>query len=180
MRSAILILFIGACLLAAPVNAQNDGTLTTHFNAGLGLSNWGIPIYASYDVNVAQDINVGAGISYRGKTDRWKSGSYSGKYRHSLIGISGLGYYYFNRLLEIPSEFDFYGGASLGFVIWNTSSTSDDDNYTQDYDGSGTSGLDLSLLIGGRYYFKENLGVNLEVGGGNHLFGTKVGVTWKL
>jgi hypothetical protein len=178
-KSLIAIVFCTA-LIATPGFSQNDGVLATHFNAGLGLSNWGIPVYASYDVNVAQDINVGGGISFRRKTDSWRSGRYSGDYRHTLIGISGLGYYYFNRILEIPQEFDFYGGASLGFVIWNTKSSSNDDNYDQDYDGSGTSGLDLSLLIGGRYYFKENLGINLELGGGNHVFGSKVGLTWKL
>lgn len=174
---SLSILFVA--FLAISTSAQNDGALATHFNTGLGLSNWGIPIYASYDVNVAQDINVGGGISFRSKTDNWRYGTYRGKYRHTLIGISGLGYYYFNRILEIDPAFDFYGGASLGFVIWNTKSTGDDD-FVLDYDGSGTSGLDLSLLIGGRYYFKDNLGVNLELGGGNHLFGSKVGVTWKL
>lgn len=179
MKKTIAVLTVALVLLITPTFAQNDGNPATHFNAGLGLSNWGIPIYASYDVNVAQDINVGGGISFRSKTDNWKYGPHRGKHRHTLIGISGLGYYYFNRILEIDPDFDFYGGASLGFVIWNTNSTSDSD-YTDDYDGSGTSGLDLSLLIGGRYYFKDNLGVNLELGGGNQLFGTKVGLTWKL
>jgi hypothetical protein len=40
------------------------------------------------------------------------------------------------------------------------------------------SGLGLGAQIGGRYFFKDNFGLNLEFGGGNALSGGKFGITY--
>jgi len=34
--------------------------------------------------------------------------------------------------------------------------------------------------IGGRYYFTQKVGINLELGGGNAFSGGKIGLTFKL
>ena len=55
--------------------------------------------------------------------------------------------YHWNRLLNIPPDWDFYLGANVGVISGN------------DLD------LDLGFQLGGRYYW-SNWGVNLEIGGG--------------
>ncbi len=78
------------------------------------------------------------------------------------IYVGGRGDYHFNTLLGIPRDWDFYAGLNLGVVGFT--------------DG-GTSGLNLGLQIGGRYYWSTDWGVNLEFGGGNNLSGGRIGVS---
>jgi hypothetical protein len=74
------------------------------------------------------------------------------------LGALGRVDYHWNRLLEIPRNWDFYLGANVGFL-------SGEDN-----------GLDLGLQLGGRYYWSEKWGVNLEFGGGTG-YGTSIGLS---
>jgi hypothetical protein len=140
----------------------------SQLNAGLGFSSWGVPVYVGFDVGVHPDISVGGELSFRSYRERFRGD----RYDHNIIGISGNGNYHFNTVLNIPEEWDFYAGLNLGFYIF----TDDDD----DYDGDNTSGLGLGAQVGGRYYFNDRFGVNLELGGGNAFGGGKFGITLKL
>ncbi|MEZ5103134.1 MAG: hypothetical protein R2757_01440 [Draconibacterium sp.] len=135
-------------------------------NFGTGLSSWGLPLFLGVDYGVHPDITIGGEISYRGYHDKWNSH----KYHHTIYGISGNGNYHFNRIMDIPSNWDFYAGINLGFFIWSSESG---------YGGSGTSGLGLGAQIGGRYYWSDKWGINLEFGGGNAFGGGKVGLSMK-
>ena len=114
----------------------------SQINAGLGLSSWGVPVYIGFDHGVHPDISVGGELSYRSYSDKYANVNYD----HSVIGISGNGNYHFNRVLEIPKNWDFYAGLNLGFYIWNSPS---------DYHGSHSSELGLGAQVGGRYYFSD-------------------------
>jgi hypothetical protein len=140
----------------------------TQLNAGLGLSSWGVPVYVGFDVGVHPDISVGGELSFRSYRDNWQGD----RYNHNIIGISGNGNYHFNTLLNIPEEWDFYAGLNLGFYIWSTEN--------DEYDGDGSSGLGLGAQVGGRYYFNDRFGINLEVGGANAFSGGKFGISLKL
>ena len=139
----------------------------SQINAGIGLSSWGVPVYLGFDHGVHPDITIGGELSYRSYQDNYANVNYD----HSVIGISGNGNYHFNRILEIPKKWDFYAGLNLGFYIWNS---------PDNYHGSHTSGLGLGAQIGGRYYFSDKIGLNLEFGGGNAFSGGKLGLTFKL
>ncbi|MGQ1786725.1 MULTISPECIES: hypothetical protein [unclassified Saccharicrinis] len=78
----------------------------------------------------------------------------------SSLSLGFRGDYHFNRLLEITSDWDVYAGANAGLGI-ETNNT-----------------LELGLQIGGRYYWDNKWGINLEFGGGN-TFSTKLGVSMK-
>ena len=136
-------------------------------NAGLGLSSWGIPVYLGLDYGVHKDVTIGAELSYRSYHNTWNNN----KYRHSVLGVSANGNYHFNHVLDIPLEWDLYAGLNVGFYAYNSS---------DDYYGDDLSGLGLGLQIGGRYYFNEKVGINLEFGGGNAFSGGKVGISIKL
>ena len=142
----------------------------SQINAGVGFSTWGVPVYFGFDYGVHPDISLGVELSYRGYNDNWSNQ----KYRHSVIGISGNANYHFNTILDIPSNWDFYAGLNLGFYSVNS---------PEDYQGSyisRTSGLGLGAQIGGRYFFTDKVGVNLEFGGGNAFSGGKFGLTIKI
>jgi hypothetical protein len=169
MKKKVLILAILFTLGFFSVKAQAPiGVGEAQINAGLGFSSSGVPVYAGFDIGVYEDITVGGEISFRSYSDSWDGYSYN----HSIIGIVGTGNYHFNRLLEIPKEWDVYAGINLGFYFVNTS----DNNYG----GTANSGLGLGAQVGGRYYFNDKFGVNLELGGGSTLSGGKIGITIKL
>jgi outer membrane immunogenic protein len=69
--------------------------------------------------------------------------------------------YHFNSLLDIPSNWDFYAGAHAGFDFG-------DDFYPN-----------LGIQVGGRWYWSDKWGLNVELGGGSG-FGTTFGLSMKL
>lgn len=139
------------------------------FNAGVGFSSWGLPVYVGFDAGVHRDVSVGGELSYRSYRERWAGDRYNRK----VFGIVANGNYHFNTVLNIPEEWDFYAGLNLGFFIW--------DDVDNDYDGDNASGLGLGAQVGGRYYFNDRFGLNLELGGGANTFGGgKFGITLKL
>lgn len=117
-------------------------------NAGLGFSGEGIPIYAGIDYGLVKDVTIGAKLSIMPNREH-----------DVIIGFSTNGNYHFNTLLDIPKEWDFYAGLTTGYYINN-------------YYGFG-----INAQIGGRYFFRKNLGLNLELGGGTISGGT-FGITW--
>ncbi len=121
----------------------------SQINFGFGLNNSGVPLYFGYDYGVHPDITIGGQANLDLGLD--------------YIGLSGRGDYHFNSLLNIPRDWDFYAGASLGFVAGITNDSNSD--------------LDLGLQIGGRYYWNSAWGVNLEIGGGVNLSGGRFGVS---
>ena len=60
--------------------------------------------------------------------------------------------YYFDELFGLTDPWDVYGGANLGFgIAMNDNNDSD---------------LDFGLQVGGRYFWSEQWGVYVELGGG--------------
>jgi len=159
------ILFISTCMYAQSQNALPAGR--SQLNLGLGLSNWGIPVYIGLDYGVSKDITLGAEFSVRNYDEDWNNGVY----RQQIMGFIGNGNYHFNNVLKIPSNFDFYAGLNVGFNVW-TSPTG--------YAGSHSSGLAIGAQVGGRYYFNKSLGLNLELGGGNSASNGKFGLSFRL
>lgn len=140
---------------------------SNQLNFGVGFSGWGVPLYIGFDHGVHKDITLGGELSYRSYHEKWTNNTYN----HNIIGISGNANYHFNTIMNMPSNWDFYAGANLGFYIWNSPST---------YGGDNNSGLGLGGQIGTRYYLSNRVGLNLEFGGGNAFSGGKFGLTIKM
>ena len=168
-RKNIISLLILLFLTSYSIYAQGEGPISkgqVQLNAGLGFSGWGVPIYIALDYGVNPDITIGVELSNRNYNENFLGSGYS----HSITGISGNCNYHFSKLLDIPYNLDIYAGLNLGFYIWNTSAS---------YLGSGSSGLGLGAQIGGRYYFNDNWGINLELGGANTTSGSKIGASYR-
>lgn len=165
MRKIILsIVLMFSVVLVYSQNPLQKGE--KQLNAGLGFSNWGLPVYFGMDFGVHPDISVGGEIGLH---------SYNQKigpehYHHWVIGAAANGNYHFNTLLNIPSNWDFYAGLNIGFYFWSS---------PNDYPGDHVSGLGLGAQIGGRYFFSDKFGLNLELGGGSASSGGKFGITYQ-
>ncbi|WP_319478847.1 hypothetical protein [uncultured Draconibacterium sp.] len=160
--TVVLLMTASVIFAQGPINKGE-----TQVNFGVGLSSWGVPVYVGFDYGVHPDITLGAELSYRSYNNNWNQN----KYNHSIIGFLGNANYHFNNVLNIPSPWDFYAGLNLGFYNWNS---------PNDYDGSHNSGVGLGAQIGGRYYFSNKVGINLEFGGGNAFSNGKFGLTIKI
>jgi outer membrane immunogenic protein len=159
----ILLMFLGYF-------SFGQGTLgkeKTQLNIGIGLSGWGLPVYFGFDYGINDDFTIGGEASFRSFREKY-AGLF---YNHSIIGLSGNANYHFNRIIDLPQEWDFYAGLNLGFYFWSS---------PRNYLGSGSSGLGLGAQVGGRYFLNDKFGFNLEFGGGNAFYGGKFGVTIKM
>lgn len=141
-------LFLG---IASVAMAQSPiGANGRQLNFGVGLNENHIPLYIGMDFGVHPDITVGGQIGL--------------DLRFDYLSVSGRGDYHFNSLLNIPRDWDFYAGLNIGFVAGI------DDDYHDD-------GLDLGAQIGGRYYWNNGWGINLEFGGGSQISLVRFGLS---
>ncbi len=167
--SAFILFFMIASSSYAQFNPYNDDAKMV--TVGFGASGWGIPLFVRYEQPVADNITVGGTFSFQSKTEKY----FGSKWNHTIVGINGRGSYHFNELLNATDEWDFYGGGSLGYYIWNTKY---DGNGIYSYAGSGSGGFSIGAHVGARYFLNDNLAITGEVGGGSVLAGGTVGVTF--
>jgi hypothetical protein len=159
-------IFFAAFLLAS-IASYAQGSLAKggkQLNAGFGFSNYGTPVYLGVDFGVGESFTVGPRFSYRNYGYNFGGSRYS----QSLMVISFNGNYHFNKLIELPSEWDLYAGLTIGYYIWSSA----------DFGGQA-SGVGLDGQIGARYFFSDRFGLNLEFGGGTGTGGL-FGITYKL
>ena len=156
----------------AQFNPYEDRSLLG--NAGFGFSGYGLPLYVSVDIGVANNITVGGGVSFQTNTESINLGVENFRWRHTIFGVSARGDYHFNELMDLPQPWDVYAGLSLEYYSWTTKLK---EGTGGTYTGSGSGGLGLSARVGVRYFFKENLGINLEFGGGSVLSSGRIGIT---
>ena len=151
--------FLLLILVAGMFSAFSQAPLSKgqkQLNMGLGMSGYGLPAYIGMDfVAIHPDITLGGELAFN--LDGF-----------NYITPRFVANYHFNTLIGIPPEFDFYAGANVGFRIWFG------DNIKNDI-----SGLDLGLQVGGRWYWNDKWGLNLEFAGGIG-WGTKLGVSMKM
>ena len=149
----ILFLIVMSFILTG-LNAQGDGAAPLakggkQLNFGTGFSDNGIPVYVSLDFAVHKDVTVTPVVNVK-FDDVVK------------FGMVVKGDYHWNSLIGIPSNWDFYAGAHVGFDF-----------------GDGNLDPNFGIQVGGRWYWSEKWGLNAEFGGGTG-FGTTVGLSMKL
>ena len=169
-----LILFAVFVFASNGIFAQAPlGEGKVQLNAGVGASGWGIPIYFGLDYGIARDWTLGGEVSFRSDNDSHNHNNKHYDDDSSVVGIGVNGNYHFNRIMDIPSKFDFYAGPSVTFFIWD-----DDHDHDDDFDHDDNASVGIGVQVGGRYFFTDKFGVNLEFGAGTATSGAKVGVTF--
>ncbi len=134
MKKVFLLLGAALCL-----SLGSYGQAQKYLNLGI--------IGAGLEFPVSSDITIGPAAYTNLNVD--------------YLTLGAKGNYYFDDLIGLPSEWDFYAGANLGFgVALNNDNDSD---------------LDLGLQVGGRWFWSDQWGLYVELGGGR-LGGAAYGV----
>lgn len=166
-KSLAILLFVTASVSKS--NAQESYGRTV--NLGVGLWYYGY-YYApspflnlNYEFDVARNFTLAPSIGYTSaRSDDYYYHGAPYYYRETFIPISLKGTYYFDRLLNAGPNWDFYLGASLGFVY---NSTSWKDGYYGDRSVvHDSSPLYLDLHIGAEYHITNRTGLYLDLSNG--------------
>jgi Outer membrane protein beta-barrel domain len=150
-----------------------EGTKLVDAGIGLGSPYWGsgfsnsIPFNprVNFESAVSENISVGGGVAYSGSSYKY----IGGKLKYNAFFIAGRGAYHF----ATSNKLDPYAGVSAGYVLV---SVSDSDLGVL---GTATSGFGYGAFLGLRYYLKERLGLNAELGYSSFSF-LNAGVSFKL
>ena len=199
MKKIYTVLFGAVVIAASPtkVNAQaveqgsiivdtyyGFGTLTTAIlkavtdNSTAKVSSLG-PIGARFEYMVSDKIGVGLDGHHVQNTVTWTdqdtsgSGNYSYEVKRSVIRIMPRMNIHFGG----GDAFDAYFGIGAGWRQANFSSKSNDPNYS-DESLKGVNPFAFRVALGARYFFTDNIGLNMEfgLGGGAMIHG---GITAK-
>jgi hypothetical protein len=138
--------------------AQSNGTAPLakgemQLNFYTGYTRWGIPLGGTFDYAVHKDVTVGGSLGFYIDPSTWGTDFY--------VGLIFRGDYHWNYLLDIPSNIDFYTGLRLGLMP------------------GSTFHFDGGIQVGGRYYWTDKWGVNVEILGSSN-YGFNVGLSMKL
>jgi hypothetical protein len=169
---SLMIGFLGLIVLMSPVLAsQKEFAKGNKFiTPQIGINSWAIPIGASFEYAMTENIGVG------GTAMVWMWSDNYAKY--SVISLSADAAYHFTKVKA--EKFDLYGGAYLGYAIYSFSWK---DSEMSNYD-LGSSALTIGPLLGARYYFNPKIAVSFRLLGSLvgywASFGGTVGVTFKL
>jgi len=69
---AMLLLTAATSFAQSPVGIQKN-----QLNVGVGLSEWGVPVYLGFDHGISQDISLGLELSFRSYNENYKSNRYN-------------------------------------------------------------------------------------------------------
>jgi outer membrane immunogenic protein len=134
-------------------------------NFGIELEGRGLPFYVGMDFGVGEFITVGPRLIVETEGESLDAGGMELHSRATAFVPSFRGDYHFSGHIKgLPAELDLYGGLTFGLVIVNASSEYIDLEGEKQRN-SNTSDPDARLWAqaGGRYFFNENWGVQLEL-----------------
>lgn len=172
------ILFTSILVMAISfVNAQKNGGFAKGdklLNVGIGVNSYysgGIPLGASFEVGITNDISIGGNVDYL--SSKYDYGY--GTYKFTALYFGARAAYHFNTLLKIDNDkTDLYGGLTLGYRSFSWS-----DTYSGSAGNAYGSGVYLGAFIGGKYYFGKNIGAFAELGAIGST-NARIGISFKL
>jgi hypothetical protein len=171
MKKAIYAVLALLILSGAALAGTNEFSKGSFFiTPQVGINAWAVPFGVNAEYAITPNIGIGGTVMVWLWGDTW--------YSYSIISPSVEGVYHFTQLKL--DKIDLFAGAALGYTIYSFS-TKEDIGFT----GSlGSSGLDLGLVLGGRYFFSDKIAVSLRSSGsfigGWAGFGGALGVTIRL
>jgi len=150
------------------LNAQHRiGKYQGQINGGFGFSPWGFTIYTGVDYAIHKDVTIGGEFNFRSYHENVAD---KANYKR-ILGISGNANYHFSNLFHLPRAFDLYIGLTSGAYFWT---------YTNIPSSKYKPGFNLHGQAGGRWFFNEKWGVNVEFNVGDAYYGGKYGLSYKI
>jgi hypothetical protein len=182
MKKSIFILLFLITMLSISSFAQRNRNSEKYgktLNLGVGVGGYSgyygyvghtLPVFnINYEFDVASSFTLAPFASFYTFTESyyWGNNNYPNKYytyRQTVIPVGIKGSYYFDKIFEASSSWDFYLAGSLGFAIINSSW--DDDYYGgKDFYNKGNP-LFLDIHAGVEYHFNNKVGMFLDLSSG--------------
>ncbi|MGV3598198.1 MAG: outer membrane beta-barrel protein [Bacteroidota bacterium] len=185
MKIKMISTFMLCVFFAINCSAQGENEKHRYFNLGIGISNWGIPVYAGLEFPIGKkkehgnDLSMAIGGSYQSKSESYSWFGDKLTWRHTIIGVNVSVHYYFDRMIELDDDFDLYAGGGFGVYSWKTTLTESSGGFSGSYSGSGTGGIGFSYVAGARYYLNKKVALNIHYGGNTILSSARVGVSFR-
>lgn len=147
-----------------------------YINTGVGINSHGVPFYIGLDYNaVHPDISIGGSFGIHNIKHYHKNHYH--EYRSWNISFNGN--YHFNRIMNIPNNFDFYAGLNIGYYNYKDKKDHYPDHPHDEY-SHYHSGIGVGLQVGGRWFITDKIGLNLQFGGGTQYSSGNFGITFRL
>jgi hypothetical protein len=178
--ATVLFSMIGISVKAQKYGSQPAEKFGRTLNVGVGLvpyRNTAVVMpgaVLNFEIDIARNITLAPfiGIYTRSNNYYWGDKNYAYKkynYREIAVPTGIKVVYYFDELLRANSKWDFYAGASLGFVFH---STIWDANYYGDKNAvSNISALYAAPHIGARCHLNQKVGIYLDLSTALSTFG---------
>ncbi len=165
MKKIFLLVLLSGMFLTA--NAQyplEKGRL--QFNLGTGWTNQGIPLYAGADFGIANNLSLGADVSYRFFNENIGNTTF----KHNMLTMLGNLNFHLNDMFKVRNHTstDMYVGLSGGYVMADSPDL---------YPGSVATEAVFGAQFGYRMFFNEKVGLDLQVNGMTTYLGLRVGLT---
>lgn len=182
MKKAFITSLFCLLVLSLNVSAQRGHSgenFGKTLNLGIGIGGYSgyygyvghtLPVInINYEFDVATSFTLAPFVSFYTFSNSyyWGGHGYPYKYynyRETVIPVGVKGTFYFDKIFEANSSWDFYLAGSLGFAIVNSSW--DNDYYgDKDYYKHGNP-LFLDLHAGAEYHFNNRIGMFLDLSTG--------------
>ena len=173
-----LLMLVAVAGLVLSVRAQEFVKGTNIVSAGIGLGS-SILSYSGasqtpalslqyergvWDIGGPGVVSLGGYIGYKGYSSSGKAGSFSydQKWHYTVVGLRSA--YHYNGF--DAEKLDVYGGAMLSYNHLSYSYNDNGGGGSVTGSGSYGSAVGLSLYLGGRYFFTDNIAALVELGYG--------------
>lgn len=158
-----------------------------NLGVGIGYSGYrghtGAALMLNYEFDVAPYFTLAPFIGYYSYSNYyyWGNKNYPYRnysYRETSIPIGVKGAYYFDKILDAVPKWDFYLGASLGFVVrtvsWENGYYGDKYGYYDNKGFRGSSPLYLNLHVGTEVHLSQKIGLLLDLSTGMSALGLAI------
>jgi hypothetical protein len=158
-----------------------------NLGVGIGYSgnrgNTGAALMVNYEFDVAPYFTLAPFVGFYtySNTFYWGNKNYPYRdytYKETSIPLGVKGAYYFDKILNAGPKWDFYLGASLGFVIrtvsWENGYYGDKYGYYNNRGFRGSSPLYLNLHVGTEVHLSQKLGLFLDLSTGMSALGLAI------
>jgi hypothetical protein len=177
-----IIILSGLLLALFQFNSYSQEHYGKTLNLGLGVGGYSgvykytgssFPVFnINYEFDVARNFTLAPFASiYTFKEDIYWSNRYY-NYSEVVVPVGIKGYYYFDELLNLRSDWDIYAAASLGLVI-ATTHWENGYNGDRNYYHKGNA-VFLDLHIGASYHFNNRIGAYLDLSSGLSTIGIQI------
>lgn len=175
MQKIFLIIFL--LITSGGVNAQDKYEISERYgrtlNIGAGIGYYGythnpLPVaLINYEIGIINHFTLApfAGLySYRNNQYGFNTNPNGYSYRETVAPLGIKASYYLDRLLRAGRKWDFYGAASVAYMLRNVAWDTDYYGSRNVYQSSGAFYADVH--IGTEYHFTGNTGLFLDISTG--------------